>query len=90
MENETTNIENMTEMDMFNAMVKQLQSTMDPRDFMTPTQREIANMTMEELKEEYDLVAAKQSNRGRMQRDLIVSRWEYEQAKETSEETTQE
>jgi hypothetical protein len=47
----------------------------DPRDFMTPTQREVANMTLEELETEYNLVEARQSNRGRMQRDLIVSRW---------------
>jgi hypothetical protein len=51
----------------------------DPRDFMTPTQREIANMTPEELETEYNLVEARQSNRGRMQRELIISRWEYEQ-----------
>jgi len=51
----------------------------DPRDFMTPTQREIANMTLEELETEYNLVEARQSNRGRMQRELIISRWEYEQ-----------
>jgi hypothetical protein len=80
-EEQTTeqNIENMTEMDMFNAMVQQLQKTMDPRDFMTPTQREVANMTLEELETEYSLVQSKQINRSRMQRDLIVSRWEYEQ-----------
>jgi hypothetical protein len=51
----------------------------DPRDFMTPTQREVANMTLEELETEYNLVEARQSNRGRMQRELIISRWEYEQ-----------
>ena len=51
----------------------------DPRDFMTPTQREIANMTLEELEMEYNLVETRQSNRGRMQRELIISRWEYEQ-----------
>jgi hypothetical protein len=51
----------------------------DPRDFMTPKQREVANMTLEELETEYNLVEARQSNRGRMQRELIISRWEYEQ-----------
>jgi hypothetical protein len=46
---------------------------------MTPTQREVANMTLEELETEYNLVETRQSNRGRMQRELIISRWEYEQ-----------
>jgi hypothetical protein len=80
-QNTEQNIENMTEMDMFNALVNQLQETMDPRDFMTPTQREIAYLTTEELESEYQLVQARESNRGRMQRDLIVSRYEYEQQK---------
>ena len=80
-EEQTTepNIENMTEMDMYNAMIQQLQQSIDPRDYMTPTQREIAYMELDELEQEYNLVQSKQSNRGRMQRDLIVSRWEYEQ-----------
>jgi hypothetical protein len=80
-EEQTTepNIENMTEMDMYNAMIQQLQQSIDPRDYMTPTQREIAYMELDELEQEYNLVQSKQSNRSRMQRDLIVSRWEYEQ-----------
>lgn len=79
-QNTEQNIENMTEMDMYNAMIRQLQQSIDPRDYMTPTQREIAYMELDELEQEYNLVQSKQSNRGRMQRDLIVSRWEYEQA----------
>ena len=51
----------------------------DPRDYMTPTQREIAYMTLEELEQAYNEVQSRTSNRGRAQRDLIVSRWEYEQ-----------
>lgn len=51
----------------------------DPRDYMTPTQREIAYLSLEELEQEYNLVQSRESNRGRAQRDLIVSRWEYEQ-----------
>jgi len=86
-QNTEQNIENMTEMDMFNAMLKQLQQTMDPRDFMTPTQREIAYMTAEELEAEYQLVQARQSGRGRMQRELIVSRYEYEQQNPQTDET---
>lgn len=69
----------MSEQEMFDAMLKQLQQTMDPRDFMTPTQREIAFMTTEELEEAYQQVQSRTSGRGRMQRDLIISRYEYEQ-----------
>lgn len=77
----------MSEQEMFDAMLKQLQQTMDPRDFMTPTQREIAYLTTEELEAEYQLVQARQSGRGRMQRDLIVSRYEYEQQNPQTDET---
>ena len=43
-------------------------------------------MSLDELQTEYELVQQKQSTRGRMQRDLIVSRFEYEQNKETQDE----
>ena len=76
----------MSEQEMFDAMLKQLQQTMDPRDFMTPTQREIAYMTTEELEEAYQQVQARTSGRGRMQRDLIISRYEYEQQKQEQDE----
>ena len=36
---------------------------------------------MDQLESEYNLVVAKQSTRSRSQRDLISSRWEYEQTK---------
>lgn len=76
----------MSEQEMFDAMLKQLQQTMDPRDFMTPTQREIAYMTTEELEEAYQQVQARTSGRGRMQRDLIISRYEYEQTKKQEQD----
>jgi hypothetical protein len=76
----------MSEQEMFDAMLKQLQQTMDPRDFMTPTQREIAFMTTEELEEAYNQVQARTSGRGRMQRELIVSRYEYEQTQKQDED----
>lgn len=68
-----------TQEEMYEALIKQFQQSIDPRDYMTPTQREIAFMDLDVLEQEYALVQSKQSNRGRMQRDLIVSRWEYEQ-----------
>lgn len=76
----------MSEQEMFDAMLKQLQQTMDPRDFMTPTQREIAYMTTDELEEAYQQVQARTSGRGRMQRDLIISRYEYEQTKKQEQD----
>jgi hypothetical protein len=76
----------MSEQEQFDALLKQLQQSIDPRDFMTPTQREIAYMTTEELAEAYQQVQARESNRGRMQRELIVSRYEYEQQKQQDNE----
>jgi hypothetical protein len=76
----------MSEQEMFDAMLKQLQQTIDPRDFMTPTQREIAFMTTEELEEAYQQVQARTSGRGRMQRDLIISRYEYEQTQKQEQD----
>ena len=62
----------------------------DPRDYMTPTQREIAYMSLEELEQEYNLVQSRESNRGRAQRDLIVSRWEYEQKQKEKQNNTEQ
>jgi hypothetical protein len=62
----------------------------DPRDYMTPTQREIAYLSLEELEQEYNLVQSRESNRGRAQRDLIVSRWEYEQKQKEKQNNTEQ
>lgn len=80
----------MSEQEQFDALLKQLQQSIDPRDFMTPTQREIAYMTTEELAEAYQQVQARESNRGRMQRDLIVSRYEYEQQTQQENENNED
>ncbi len=80
----------MSQQEMFEQMMQQLQSTIDPRDFLTPTQREIAFMTAEELEEAYQQVQARESNRGRMQRELIVSRYEYEQQKQQETENNED
>lgn len=82
---EETQIE-MTEQEKFQALVDQLQQSIDPREFMTPTQREIAYMTPEQLEIEYQLVQDRVSPRSRMQRDLIVSRYEYEQTNKQNEQ----
>jgi hypothetical protein len=72
---------NMTEEQQMQAILEQLQNAFDPRDFMTPTQREIAELTLEELDAEYQQVQSKTSSRGRTQRDYIVTRYEFEQNK---------
>ena len=61
-----------------NELIQQLQG-LNMSDFMTPTQKEIADLTVTELDVEYKLVQSKLSTRKRMQRDLIVSRSLYEQ-----------
>jgi hypothetical protein len=78
MSEETTNPE-LTPEEAYQAMVQQIYDNIDPREFLTPTQRVVAYMSMEELEEEYKLVQAKKSTRSRMQRDLIEDRWVYEQ-----------
>jgi hypothetical protein len=59
--------------------LKQLAENIDPMDFMTPTQREIARLPLDQLTAEYELVVAKQSNRSAAQRKFITQRYEHEQ-----------
>lgn len=86
---EETNDVEYTQEEMYQAFIKQLQESIDPRDYMTPTQREIMYLSLEDLEQEYNLVQTRQSNRGRMQRDLIVDRWNYEQTQNKQTETEQ-
>lgn len=62
-------------------LLQQLINSFNPKDFMTPSQFEIAELSPEALNDEYALVQSKSSVRSRSQRDLIVSRWMYEQTK---------
>jgi len=71
------------------ALIEQLQNSFNPMDYMTPTQKEIALMSMEQLEAEYLLVQDKKNPRSRMQRDLIESRYEFEQNKLKENETTE-
>jgi len=59
--------------------LKQLAENVDPTDYMTPTQREIARLSVDELTAEYELVVAKQSGRSAAQRKFITQRYEHEQ-----------
>tara|TARA_R110002074_G_scaffold35456_1_gene96731 strand:+ start:2698 stop:2988 length:291 start_codon:yes stop_codon:yes gene_type:complete len=71
------------------ALIEQLQNSFNPMDYMTPTQKEIALMSMEQLEAEYLLVQDKKNPRSRMQRDLIESRYEFEQNKLKENETAE-
>jgi hypothetical protein len=71
--------------DTYMEYLKTMQEQIDPRQYLAPSMREVAMMTMEELETENNLVVSKQSVRSRAQRDLIQSRWEYEQNKPNDE-----
>lgn len=60
-------------------MLEQLQQTIDPREFMTPSMREIAELSMDQLTIEYEQVQQKNSDRSSAQRKFITQRFEYEQ-----------
>jgi hypothetical protein len=82
---DTSKMDALSEMDAYQEFVQKLAEQIDPREFLTPTQREIAYMSLEELEQEYLQVQSRQSNRGKMQRDLITSRWEHEQKNSDNE-----
>jgi hypothetical protein len=71
--------------DTYMEYLKTMQEQIDPRQYLAPSMREVAMMTIEELETENNLVVSKQSVRSRAQRDLIQSRWEYEQNKPNEE-----
>jgi len=68
----------------YNDFLKTIQDQIDLRDYLAPSMREIAKMPLDQLEQENKLVEAKQSTRSRSQRDLIQSRWEYEQTKQAT------
>ena len=76
---DTTQFNASEDMEAYQEMIKKIQEQIDPRDYLAPSMREIAYLTLEELEAERNLVVAKQSTRSRAQRDMIESRWEYEQ-----------
>ena len=53
---------------------------------MTPSQREIVELSDDELSAEYLLVEAKKSKRSRMQRDFIVTRYQFDLLKKQNED----
>ena len=69
------------QLEAYNKLLAEFQKNIDPTDYMPPSVREVARMDMTELKTEYDLVIAKQSERSAAQRRWIAERYEYELAK---------
>lgn len=90
MSEETNPIEQLGTVDSYQeameAFIKELSENIDPADFMPPTQREIAKLTLEELTAEYELVQQKTSTRSAAQRKYITQRFEHEQNKEDANE----
>ena len=90
MSEETNPIEQLGTVDSYQeameAFLKELSENIDPADFMPPSQREIAKLTVEELSAEYELVQQKSSTRSAAQRKYITQRFEYEQNKEDANE----
>jgi|TARA_R110000824_G_scaffold400339_1_gene607653 hypothetical protein len=70
------------------AIMEQLQNSFDPLDYMTASQKEIARLSEDELAAEYLQVQVKTSSRSRMQRDCIVTRYEFELQKKQSQDVT--
>lgn len=90
MSEETNPIEQLGTVDSYQeameAFLKELSENIDPADFMPPSQREIAKLSLEELTAEYELVQQKTSTRSAAQRKYITQRFEYEQNKEDANE----
>lgn len=59
--------------------LQQVSENIDPRDYMTPTQKEIANLPADELAAEYKMVQDRISTRSASQRKFITQRYEHEQ-----------
>ena len=83
---------NMTpeQQEQYQAFLEEFQKNIDPTDYMPPSIREVAQMDMETLKSEYDLVTAKQSERSSSQRRWIQERYEFELTKLQAEVEQQE
>jgi len=67
-------------------IMEQLQTQFDPKQYMTLSQREIVELSDDELSAEYLLVEAKKSKRSRMQRDFIVTRYQFDLLKKQNED----
>jgi hypothetical protein len=78
------NLENLNpeEQEQYDAFLQQFMKSIDPTDYLPPSVREIARMDMDTLKQEYDMVQDRTSERSSTQRKLIAERYEYELSKQ--------
>ena len=86
------NLENLTpeEQEQYDAFLQEFMKNVDPTQYLPPSVREIARMDMDTLKQEYDMVQDKTSERSSTQRKLIAERYEYELTKEKNIEDGQD
>jgi hypothetical protein len=64
--------------EQYNELLQEITKNIDPTDYLPPSVREVARMDMDTLKQEFDLVVAKQSTRSSAQRKWILERFEHE------------
>jgi len=64
--------------EQYNKLLQEITQNIDPTDYLAPSMREVARMDMDTLKQEFDLVVAKQSTRSSAQRKWILERFEHE------------
>jgi len=69
---------NPEEQEQYNKLLQELTKNIDPTEYLPPSIREVARMDMDTLKQEFDLVVAKQSTRSSNQRKWILERFEHE------------
>jgi hypothetical protein len=64
--------------EQYNKLLQEITQNIDPTDYLPLSMREVARMDMDTLKQEFDLVVAKQSTRSSAQRKWILERFEHE------------
>jgi hypothetical protein len=64
--------------EQYNKLLQEITQNIDPTEYLPPSIREVARMDMDTLKQEFDLVVAKQSTRSSNQRKWILERFEHE------------
>ena len=76
--------------EQYNKLLQEITQNIDPTEYLPPSVREVARMDMDTLKQEFDLVVAKQSTRSSNQRKWILERFEHEFNKQHEPDGTTE
>jgi hypothetical protein len=74
--------------EQYNKLLQEITQNIDPTEYLPPSVREVARMDMDTLKQEFDLVVAKQSTRSSAQRKWILERFEHEFNKQQESDGT--